>query len=246
VIAESDPVRGIDSTEELRRAAAAIRWYHTMDLGQGVRTEGSYDPGTKLDRYRIPPDLSGKSVLDVGAFNGFFSFEAERRGAARVLATDSFAWTNDNWNRDEGFQLARRALDSRVEARLIDALDLSPETVGTFDVVFFLGILYHMKHPMLALERVASVCDELLILETHVDLVNIRRPAIAFYPGRELNDDWTNWCGPNPAAVIGMLRNVGFSNVEILPPASRLYNVPKYFVNRALKRGHRMFFHAHR
>src|SRR6185295_7335307 len=140
----------------------------------------------------------------------FFSFEAERRGAARVLATDSFCWGQGGWGTKAGFELARRALHSRVEDLEIDPMDLSPERVGTFDVVLFIGVLYHMRHPLLALERVASVTRELAIVDTHVAMTDLDRPVMLFYPNNELNDDWTNWWGPNPAAVEAMLGTVGF------------------------------------
>ncbi len=155
-------------------------------------------------------------MLDVGAWDGFFSFEAERRGAERVLATDSFCWGGGGWGTKDGFDLARRALDSKVEDHEIDVLDLSPETVGTFDVVLMLGILYHMKHPLLALEKVRSVTKERLIMSTFVDMTWWPKPAAAFYEGSEANRDPTNWWGPNPAAVVGMLRAAGFERVEIV------------------------------
>ena len=79
-----------------------------------------------------------------------------------------------------------------------------------------LGVLYHMRHPLLALERVASVTRGRLILQTQVDLAGISRPAIAFYQGSELHNDPTNWCGPNPAAVMAILRTVGFRDVRLV------------------------------
>ncbi len=97
-------------------------------------------------------------------------------------------------------------------------MDLSPETVGTFDMVLLLGVLYHLKNPLMALERVASVTKRLLIVETVLDLVGLRRPAAAFYPDRELNGDPTNWWGPNEAAVHGLLRSVGFVDVRTITP----------------------------
>lgn len=164
----------------------------------------------------MPDDLTGSSVLDIGAWDGFFSFAAERRGAQRVLATDSFCWDGGGWGTKAGFDLARRALNSKVEDKRIEVIDLSPDTVGVFDVVLFLGVLYHMKHPLLALERVASVTRTQLIMQTQVDMLAVARPAMAFYPGTELNGDPTNWVGPNPAAVVAMLQLVGFTRVEIL------------------------------
>ena len=155
-------------------------------------------------------------MLDVGAWDGFFSFEAERRGAARVLSTDSFVWTGQTWADKRGFDLAKRVLGSRVEERVIDVMDLSPEAVGTFDVVLFLGVLYHLKHPLLALERIASVTSGMAIVETVVDLLSVRRPAIAFYERGELSHDDTNWCAPNLAALVAMLRVAGFARVEVV------------------------------
>lgn len=203
--------------EELKARVAQIRWHHTMDLGQGIVTPGQDNSARKLARLHLPASLAGKTVLDVGAWDGFFSFEAARRGAARVLATDSYCWNGSHeWGSKRGFDLAREALGLPVEDRVIDVLDLSPERVGTFDIVLFLGVLYHMKHPLLALERVASVTRELLVLETAVDLLHYRRPAIAFYPADEVGRDATNWCGPNPAAVLAMARVAGFRRGEIV------------------------------
>jgi tRNA (mo5U34)-methyltransferase len=202
--------------EELRRRVTSIEWFHSIDLGDGVVTPGIDPSAARLDKIHLPANLSGMTVLDVGAWDGFFSFEAERRGAARVLAVDSFSWDGEGWGSKAGFELAHDALGSRIESMNVDVLDLSPETVGVFDVVLFLGVLYHMRHPLLALERVASVTGKQLIVETHVDLLRFRRPAAAFYPGTEVNRDPSNWWGPNPAAVEAMLGAVGFERVEIV------------------------------
>lgn len=201
-------------TNDLRAQADSIRWYHTIDLGSGVVTRGIDDSPRRLARVRLPASLRGLSVLDIGAWDGFFSFECERRGAARVVAADYFSWHGSGWGTKAGFTLARQALGSKVEDVDIDVMDLTPERIGTFDLVLFLGVLYHLRHPLLALERVASVARDRLILETVVDLVGVGRPAMAFYPSTELNNDPTNWWGPNPSAVSGLLQSVGFMKVE--------------------------------
>ena len=204
------------SHEQLRAEVETIAWYHAMDL-RGVRTEGKVDAGSELQRIQIPESLAGLTVLDIGAWDGFYSFEAERRGASRVLATDYPAWrrTTGPWRSGKaGFELARRALDSKVEDLEINVHDISPETTGMFDVVLFLGVLYHLKNPLGALERVASVTKKLLIVETSVDLMWSKSPAMAFYPATELNNDPTNWFGPNVACVEGMLRASGFQRVQ--------------------------------
>ena len=244
--------------EELRKRAESLRWYHTIDLGQGVVTRGVDNTPERLARVRVPEDLSGKTVLDIGAWDGFFSFEAERRRAARVVACDYYAWHGVGWGTGrgkDGFELARMALGSRVEDVSLDVLDLSPEKIGTFDVVFFLGVLYHLPNPLLALERVASVSKGLLILETVVDMVGIGRPAAAFYPDRELNNDPTNWWGPNHEAVQGMLSSVGFSRVDVITPArSAPYRAARAVYHRmqgkntvaAAFRQDRAVFHAYK
>jgi len=203
--------------EDLKARVSEIKWHHSIDLGSGIVTPGQDNSPKKLQRLKLPASFAGKSVLDIGAWDGFFSFEAERRGAKRVLATDSFVWRGGcDWADKSGFDLSKAVLASRVEEKEIDVLDLSPENVGTFDVVFFLGVLYHMKHPLLALEKVASVARDFLVLETAVDMLDYKRPAMAFYRGDDVGRDFTNWCGPNPAAVIAMLKTVGFGKVEIV------------------------------
>jgi tRNA (mo5U34)-methyltransferase len=249
---------GTSDIEELQANVNALRWYHTIDLGNGVVTRGVDDTPERLSRVQLPANLSGRSVLDVGAWDGFFSFEAERRGAARVVASDYYSWQGAGWGTGQGksgFQLARAALQSRVEDVDLDVMDLSIQAVGSFDVVLFLGVLYHLPNPLLALERVASVTNDLLIIETVVDMLGISRPAAAFYPGRELNDDPTNWWGPNPAAVQAMLHSVGFQRVEqITPSRSALFRAARAVYHGARDgsnvastfRQDRAVFHAHK
>src|SRR5687768_5352432 len=147
-----------------------IRWFHKIPLGNGVVTPGVDASRQRLDRMRLPSSLQGKTVLDIGAWDGFFSFEAERRGASDVLATDSYAWNGESWSDKRGFEFVHRHLGSRVRSLTIDVMDLHPDAVGgQFDVVLFLGVLYHLRHPLLALERVASVTREVSIVETEVD-----------------------------------------------------------------------------
>lgn len=245
--------RGVPDRADLADAAANIRWYHTMDLAPGLRTQGVYDPARTLPRLGLPERLDGLRVLDVGAWDGFYSFEMERRGAT-VLATDSYCWTGDGWGSKDGFLLARRALGSQVQDVDVDPSQLSPDAVdGRYDVVLFLGVLYHLRDPMSVLERLRAVTSGLLVVETEVGMLLTRRPAADFFPGRELNDDPTNWWAPNVAATIGMLRAVGFSDVSVawrrsLPAraarwAARLARGPRISLRTALT-SDRFVFHA--
>jgi len=212
-------------SQELLKKIAKIRWYHKIDLGNGILTPGCSNTQRRLNKIGLPENLKGQTVLDIGAWDGFYSFEAERRGASRVLATDSFSWNGGGWGTKAGFDLAKKILKSKVEDKKVDVLDISPEKIGSFDIVLFLGILYHMRHPMLALERAFSVTRKLLILETHTDMSWCNRPALAFYPGTELANDTTNWFGPNSLAVEAMLKVVGFKKVKIISSDSFFYNL---------------------
>ena len=210
-----EPTASGRMADELLAEVGKIRWFHRIDLGNGIVTPGAdIDGPAKLDFNKIPEDLTGKTVLDIGAWDGFFSFEAEKRGTRRVLATDWYVWRDEGWGSKRGFELARRALGSNVEDMTIDIMELSPENVGTFDLVLCLGVLYHLRHPLYALERVASVTRGMLILSTSVDMVSHERPAMAFYPTTELNGDPTSWWGPNAACVVAMLKDVGFARAE--------------------------------
>jgi tRNA (mo5U34)-methyltransferase len=229
------PMSALVEPEDLRRRAEQVRWFHTMDLGNGITTSGATDPAIFVPRLGLP-DLTGRTVLDVGAWDGFFSFEAERRGAARVVATDSYSWGGAGWGSKAGFEIARAALGSRVEDMQLDVMELDPGRIGTFDVVLFLGVLYHMRDPLGALERVASVTGDLLIVETEVGMLLHRQPAAAFYPGAELARDPTNWWAPNPPAVVGMLRAVGFDQVEVVWKRGLARRVAGWVHNKARRR----------
>lgn len=203
------------TTQEISRAISEINWFHTINLGNGVTTPGRENSALKLQHLHLPDDLTGLTFLDVGAWDGFFSFEAERRGAARVLATDFFIWNGEHPQYSkQGFLTARSILNSKVEDLTIDALSLSPDNVGMFDVVLLSDVLYHVKHPWLLLEKVASVTRKLLIVRTSLDLCFGIRPAIVLYPKSELAGDPTNWCAPNLPALKAMLRECGFPSVK--------------------------------
>jgi tRNA (mo5U34)-methyltransferase len=194
----------------------AISWFHSFSLPDGEQTRG-VKPADVLAAeagaiFRHP--VAGKSVLDVGAWDGFFSFEAEKRGAARVLATDHFCWSGPGWGTKAGFDHVHAKLGSKVETLDIDVPQISPETVGAFDVVLFLGVLYHVKDPLKCLEQVASVATERLVIETETALDILPWPVMRFYEGTELNHDPTNFWAPNRRCLEGMLREVGFPRAE--------------------------------
>ncbi|NJD38930.1 MAG: DUF1698 domain-containing protein [Geobacter sp.] len=189
------------------RLIAGVNWFHRIDLGNGIVTPGRDDSEKKLQQVGMPESLVGKTVLDIGAWDGFFSFTAEKLGAEKVVSVDIAT--------QAGFKVAKDILNSQAIPIEIDVMEITPEKIGTFDLVLCLGVLYHLKHPLMALERIYSVTADQLILETYVDMLDCDRPAMAFYPDRELNGDPSNWCGPNPEMVLAMLKTVGFSKAEM-------------------------------
>ena len=239
------------SKEQLEEMVRSVSfWWHSIDLGQGVTTNGfkSVEQLTHELQSLQLPDLRGKSVLDIGAWDGFFCFEAERRGAKRVLALDHYAWSLDlpqhikywrecqeqgivpelyhktpNWRPSElpgkrAYDTVHRALNSKVETLVADFMELDLNEVGTFDVVFYLGVLYHMENPLEALKRVAAVTEEVAIIETEaVIFPGYEHLAVCeFFESNELNGDVSNWWAPNEKALIGMCRAAGFKRVEVI------------------------------
>ncbi|HXR23847.1 MAG TPA: DUF1698 domain-containing protein [Candidatus Binataceae bacterium] len=203
---------------DLQAQVSQFPWHHSIDLGNGVVTPGGKPLPLCIEEanlYFERVDLNGLSVLDIGAWNGFFSFEAKRRGAARVLATDSYCWAHPRLRGRETFDLARSALGADVEAREIDAADLSPDAIGTFDVVLYLGVFYHRYDAIEALAKVAALARHLLIVETHLDLRDLDVPAMIFYPGRELAGDGTNWWATNEHCMKALLLGHGFTEIEV-------------------------------
>jgi tRNA (mo5U34)-methyltransferase len=201
--------------EEIQAKVDAIKgWYHTIQLPHGIVTPGHdrNSEGRWKEIEFLLPSLKNKTVLDIGAWDGFYSFKAEQAGA-KVLATDHFSWNGTGippFGSKEGFDLAKLALQSNVNELDIDVPDISIETVGQHDIVFFLNVLYHLESPYTELEKIASVANKWLIIETIIDRRIENIPYFRFAPDKILGDP-TNWFIPNDAAVEGMLNKFGFS-----------------------------------
>lgn len=194
-------------------------WFHSIDLGNGTVTAGTKSLAQMQAEEALvfdSLDLRNANVIDIGAWNGAFTFAAARRGAGRVLAADSFVWTHPGFRGKEAFDFANAALRlPNIETRMIEVSDISPQTVGEFDVALFLGVLYHLPSPLEGLERAASVARECLVVETQTDLNDIERPALVYYPGASLSNDDTNYFGPNIPFLIEALRECGFRQFDV-------------------------------
>jgi tRNA (mo5U34)-methyltransferase len=221
-----------ESVERLQARVDEIQWFHSWPLLPGVRTKGVSPMLERLPHFCIPDDLSGKRVLDVGCADGFFSFLAESRGAD-VVAIDS-------WPR-QGFFLAHELLNSKVEFHHANIYDIRPDDFGWFDIVFFFGVYYHLKNPILALERIASLTREWALIESQVMIPPAKSPETArkpfwkralphppaslhgsmgasshFFEHDELNRDPTNWWVPTIPCLLGTIRAAGFPVAQLV------------------------------
>ena len=195
-------------------ASGAI-WLHSIELFPDLVVKGVKPPKTlRKERAAILEtiDLRGRTVLDVGSWNGYFSFEAKRLGAGRVIASDSYAWKHPHIRGRETFELARACLNLDVEAVEIDPTEL-PGPIQPTEIVLFLGVFYHLIDPIDVLGRVCKLAKDVLVLETHEDLQHVNKPAMAFYPRSELNQDHTNWWAPNPECMYELLIANGFTHI---------------------------------
>lgn len=201
-------------TQETKKQIAemeALGFYHTIELPNGEVLPGLLSVErlrNRLTQFDIPADLRGKRVLDIGAWDGFYTFEMERRGA-HVVALDLF--------RNEKFLLARDLVKSKAEYVVGDICRLSSKDLGRFDIVLFFGVLYHVKHPVMALENVCSMTIDTAYVESYViddpaDLNAI--PVMEFYEKTELRGQFDNWVGPNVACLIAMALTAGFAEVQ--------------------------------
>jgi tRNA (mo5U34)-methyltransferase len=220
------------------RVEALPLWYHTIDLGGGIVTPGWFDLRPIVEK--MPwPDVRGKRCLDVGTWDGFLAFELERRGASEVVATDIVDHASWDWpaplrargtafleslagpERGQGFALAREALGSSVERELISIYDLSPERLGSFDVVVCGSLMLHLRDPMGALEAIASVCSGQFLSAEQIDLrmtvAHRRLPVAVVRPGDELQ-----WWSFNAHAHARMIEETGFA----IERSSRPYAIP--------------------
>ncbi|MGE5562269.1 MAG: TIGR04290 family methyltransferase [Bacillota bacterium] len=222
-------LRAVPKDDLEERIEALAPWFHNINL-DGVWTApnhflGDY-PGAKFKRFapHLPKDLSGKSVLDIGCNAGFYSIEMKRRGADRVLGIDS----------DERYLAQARLATEVLGFDDIEFAKMDVYQVGAigekFDLVIFMGVLYHLRHPLLALDLIREhVARDLMlfqsmqrgskfVLELDEDYEFAEEgiffessfPKLHFIE-REYSHDWTNWWVPNRACTEAMLRSAGFS-----------------------------------
>ncbi len=218
----------LDEPAELRAEVERYPWYHTLELGDGVVTEGMFDHRPVLDRYPLPADLSGKRCLDVATMDGYWAFEMERRGAASVTAIDLEDPEDLDWpaslrqdhdksldeTKADRFALAKRALGSNVERVVLSAYELSP-ALGAFDFVFCGDLLLHLKDPITPVERIRSVCAGSAVIANVITRFRLNeKRALAELDGI----DGFVWWTTNLAGLVRIVRAAGFAHVEAEEP----------------------------
>lgn len=208
-------------------------WYQNIELAPGIWTNPNdpraYDPRERwniIEPY-VPKDLSGKTVLDLGCSAGFFAAKMKQRGAKRVVAVDVAPWVKRQ------VTVVAAALGLDIEIRVQDVHEFCLETREKFDYVLFLGLLYHLRHPLLVLDRLSCMLGEKLFIQTPI--VG-RKPDGSLrvkddYPSNEtqvfdhpdfprlsfiekkFNADSSNWWFPNENCLLAMLRSSGYQRI---------------------------------
>lgn len=224
-------------------------WYHKITLPGGEVTPG-WAP-LKAERHCIPEDLTGMRVLDIGAWDGYWTWEAFKRGASEVVAIDDFSDTCGVTEAERSakwatFDICREAFGftqvgcprigwdcwMNSETQQVQRIELSVYDIaqlGQFDVVFFFGTLYHLKHPLRALEKISEVCTGSIYIETAAlddyspyqggigHGFNKNERVMEFYPTKEYGDNESNWWVPTLQCLGAMLHAVGFKQINAWP-----------------------------
>ena len=235
-------------TESLdRRIMELPFWYHRIELPDGIVTPG-WAP-LDASKYGIPDDLTGKRVLDIGAWDGYWTWEALKRGASEVVAIDDFSdnlgiLTEEQRPKWETFDLCREAFGFTTEHKrgggwendkkqIVNRKEMSVydiESLGHFDIVFFFGTVYHLKHPTMALEVITKVCDDELYIESatldHYSPYDKRGVGwgyggqsmlMEYYPENQYGNNVNNHWVPSLKCLGNMVRAAGFLNVTGWP-----------------------------
>lgn len=193
--------------EEIQKLVDSVDWYHTF-VFDGISTKNTR---TTLEYQMwaaqgIPDDLTGKTVLDIGTADGFYSFLAESRGAKRVVAVDFMKW--------DGFDVAKKILGSKAEHKIltVDQLDQIDET---FDIVLFFGVYYHLANPVDAIQKIFTKTNERAFLAGHI--VDAKEPLMCYYDKYEMHpNDASNWWAASPSCLVQIAKRVGFSDARLI------------------------------
>ena len=195
--------------DEAKTLVASVRhWHHAFEIYPGLHTPGSYNPGDLWNKLKLGEDLRGLRALDVGASDGFFSRSLRQCGADVVSVDYRDKTTN-------GFGVMERLYGEAFDYRRTNVYDMKPSELGTFDVILFLGVLYHLPDMMGALARLRSLARGKIYIESHSE--NEFCPDVAaarYYVHDTLNKDWTNFWAPNRLCLLDMIFDSGWDAVR--------------------------------
>jgi tRNA (mo5U34)-methyltransferase len=193
-----------------------INWYHEINLGDFITPGANRLLQNSLDTLFIPSDLSNNSVLDIGCWDGYYSFECEKRNASRVVAVDKYIWEKESnfWSKDKGFDFAHKHLNSKVEKVISNIEDLDPNQIGKFDYVLLLCLVCLAKNPIQYIEIAKSLSKKFVIIESHIDMLDVDFPAARYYAGKNSGSEVNDYWGMNPLAIVGIMEDLGFKDIE--------------------------------
>lgn len=212
-----------EATRIQKQKTALLRRYHSITLPgfgyqQGLVPEDALQ--NRIDAFAAASLIPGRTVLDFGTASGWNAFWAERNGASKVCAVDYVLYHD--------FVENHKCLASKVQYFIGDIHDSELARIGIHDIVFCFGVLYHCRHPLLALERIAALTGEVALIESFVTDEIIsgehstgHRKLMEFYESTELGGQLDNWYGPTSACLLSMIRSAGFARVQQIYLADR-------------------------
>ncbi len=248
------------SKSEIEKAITAFpHWYHRINLGHGIYTHNRktiHEELWSILKNTFPENIENSTVLDIGCNAGFFSIEAKKKGAKYVLGIE----TSENYIQRapeknepqdqilkqnyylEQAELCKNILNLDIEYKKLNANNLH-ELEYKFDIVFFMGVLYHLKNPFATIEAIGNICNDTVVIETeiisengqnrvyyhkgktgNISEIEGKKGMMKFIETNELNCDNTNWWIPDTECVKGMFRIAGF----------KYFSEPCYYKRRRL------------
>jgi tRNA (mo5U34)-methyltransferase len=197
-------LRSVNLDEARALVSSVPHWHHAFEIFPGLIAHGTYQPAFLLEKTRLPADLTGMRVLDIGSCDGFFALQLARRGA-RVVAIDYRS------KRAHGYHVMEQLNLVEIEYHQMNIYELAEKPLGEFDIVLFLGVLYHLPDMIRALQMIRARCRGTLFVGTHSENDFCRSVAAArHYRGNTLAKDHTNFWAPNGLCVLDMPYDTGF------------------------------------
>lgn len=190
-------------------------WFHSFDFPDGEKINGICQTASQdviLERLStLDVSFLDRDVLDIGCFDGYFSLNALRNGAKFVTGIDIGPWGTQKWKEHYQYVMSKYGI-TNFDCFTLDFYNW--DETDKKDLVLFQGVLYHLENPLLGLHKLRRIVKNQVVVETHIDCEYNSYPSMRYYPNMELNNDPTNWWGPNILCVLEMMKTAGFVNVR--------------------------------